>query len=302
MLLAVEKQGGQKHYLAGLPCGKAKRAMLGFVAAAALTMLAAIPAWALDGPIQDSDSGSGTTADPYVISVSSGDYTRPSAFWSGTGVNAVSGGEGVGSFAVVFDSGPSDYNSTMFFDMSVSGGLNSGKALFGPLYIGSGASGVPGSYIGDPTDDFDLAAIVWDGNWTYAFRLCPYVTFQNTDGDAAMERLAFNWKGCFATYFDDWAYRFNAAGALGAAEGQTVTLTYYGGYLADQTSRGTNYTPNFNTIATDLTYGSGMYSTSDSPADIDGYSASAVVGADGYVTFAGSQAIKYGGNYDISVA
>ncbi|MEG0792161.1 MAG: hypothetical protein RSG23_11110, partial [Gordonibacter sp.] len=190
-----EKRGG----VAGLLRGKTKRAIVSLVAATALTLSMVAPAWALDGPIQDSTSGTGTTADPYIIAVSASDFTRPSAFWSGTGTNAVSGGQGVGTFAVVFDSSATNYNSKMFFDMSA--GLNGGVAEYGPWYVGSGMSGEPGSYIGSPTGIASARANVWDGNWTYAFRLCPYATFQDVDANGTMDKLAFNWKGCFATYF-----------------------------------------------------------------------------------------------------
>lgn len=281
--------------------GRRARQVVAVAMTAAMMSLSVVPsALALDAP-SDQGVGSGTTADPYVLSVTSSDYTRPSAFWGQSGhTNSVVGWSGVRECAVVFDSGTSNYSSKMFFDMTVGdgNGIHVGKATYGPLYSGLYKDihgGIAGSNSSVAAGSSTEAADVWNGAWTYAFRLCPYTTFQDSNNDRKADKLAFNWKGCFGTYFDKWTYSFNASAACGATPGQTVTLTYYGGYDANQTSRGTNYTVDFSSTTTNLTYSG--YTTSDTPV---GYSQSAVVDSSGIVSF--TNGIRYGGNYNITVS
>ncbi|MBX9034643.1 hypothetical protein [Gordonibacter massiliensis (ex Traore et al. 2017)] len=274
----------------GLAQGKTKRVLVSLVAAVALTMSLAIPAFAVGGQMQSPYSASGGVTDSsgaYLVDVDSTAFTAPSKFW---GFNSMDGGPG--SFAVHFENAAN--NSSMSFDMA---NAHAGVAAYGPLYTDGSSSGTPGSYVGNITTDPAEAADVWSGDWVYAFRVCPSATFgTDPSGNAA---VGFNWKGCFGTYFDTWDFSFNAASVLGdSAKGAEITLTYYGGYVASQTSRGTSYGADLASTATDLSYGSttagATVNTPDTPV---GTSYTATADAEGNVTFHG---IVYGGNYTIS--
>lgn len=281
--------------------GRRARQVVAVAMTAAMMSLSVVPsALALSAP-NEQNTGAGTTANPYVLSVTASDYTRPSAFWGQTNnTNSVVGWSGIRECAVVFDSGDENYSSKMFFDMTVGNGngIHVGKAAYGPLYSGlykDIQGGIAGSNSSVAAGSLEEAADVWNGSWTYAFRLCPYTTFKDVDNNGTADKLAFNWKGCFGTYFDKWTYSFDASAALGATSGQTVTLSYYGDYDANQTSRGTDYTVDFDSTTTSLAYSG--YTTSDTPV---GYSVSAVVDDDGIVSF--TNGVRYGGNYNITVS
>ncbi|MGI6217989.1 MAG: leucine-rich repeat protein, partial [Coriobacteriales bacterium] len=262
-------------------------------------------AFGLDGPSTDAynaDTATGDTDDPYRILIAQSSdtdfsqYTRPSAFWSGTGQNTASGNSEFTPFAVVFeqrDGNTTDGTlvSSMTFDMHDGCGRNTGVATLGPVL----------------TDSTGSAATVWAGlgassqsSWTYAFRLAPYSKLDTSTGSL---RIAFGWHGCFGTYFDDWSYTFDAVTATADLDsdyqihaGDTITLTYYGGYDVTQTSRGTSYSYDIDSTSTVNTYGS--YEVLGDPT---GVSYTAVVDDDGYATFSGDNSIDYGGNYTVTI-
>lgn len=211
----------------------------------------------LRAPKEAAYAGTGTADDPYRIAISgnvngSTSFTAPSAFWSGGGV---SGGSGIMDSAVVFENYEGNdtdnkLNSSMYFDFS----------------------------------DKDNLTDVWDGTWTYAFRLAPWTHFEVVDDELC---LGFSWKGDFSTYFTDWEFTFDAEGLSDSLEedkqfepGDLISLTYYGAYDTTQTSRGTKY-------AVDLT-------VEDENASSVVY---ATVDENGYATFSGDNMIVYGGNY-----
>lgn len=198
-------------------------------------------------------TGTGTAEDPYRIAVAGNmdgkktAFTAPSAFWKGTGAN------GISEDVVVFERHEGDVAegkliSSMEFDM--------GK---------------------NKTD-------VWDGTWKYAFRLAPWTGFDTTDGDL---KVGFCYKGDFSAYFKDWKFMFDAQTLTASLSedkqvhpGDTIALTYLGGYDPNQTSRGTNYKIDFGDV--------------DQDVDV---SVRTVVDADGYAVFEGAQQLLYGGNY-----
>lgn len=272
--------------------GVSVRLMMSLVLA--LSMVAVTPhtALAFDGPKQDAynaQTATGASGDPFRILVTQmGDpqQTRPSAFWSGTGVNAVGGTTSITPFAVTFEQRAGntvegDLVSSMSFDMNTD--LHEGVPTCGLLFAGDS----PVWNIENPS-------------WTYAFRLSPYTAQDTSTGDL---RISFAWRGCFATYFDDWEYSFDAVAATANLEdeskrvhpGDTVIMTYYGGYDVNQTSRGTAYSVDFDSTATNNTAGG----TSQALGDPAGFTVESVVGDDGYARFAGDNAIKYGGNYTV---
>lgn len=264
--------------------------------ALALAVAVALPAtaFAFDGPKQDAynaQTATGATDDPFKILVTKlGDpeQTRPSAFWSGAGINAAGGTNTITPFAVSFEQRVGDtvdgaLISSMTFDMHTS--LHEGIPTYGLV-------------LSDTTPVWNIEK----PTWTYAFRLAPYSAQDTSTGDL---RISFGWHGCFATYFDDWEYAFDAVSATAslaegkqAHPGDIVTLTYYGGYEVDQTSRGTNYVCNFDETATSNTTVMGIRAEGD-PV---GTSVSAVVDEDGIARFSGPNVIRYGGNYAVSVA
>lgn len=218
--------------------------------------------------------GTGTYADPYLIAVKGSKvsaetpYTRPSAFW---GVWA--GGSGstseVKHFKVIFenrgDALDGKLESSMAFDLIDHNSLLDGQST---------------QYVTDPAN-------IWDGSWTYAFRLAPWTEF-DTSTDSL--RLAFSWKGKFAFYWKDWQFKFNVVDEtkdLPADQqiepGDRISLTYYGGYVSTETNRGSNYTVNFDT--TDSNADSTLI------ADVD---------QNGYAVFEGANMISYGGNYRVT--
>ncbi len=273
--------------------------------ALALSMVVAVPATALafDGPRQDAynaATASGLADDPYrilVTKIGDPEQTRPSAFWSGMGNNAASGEDSFAPFAVVFEQRTGNVAdgalaSSMAFDMHDGAGRRVGTAGVGPVL--ANASGA--------------AADVWSGlesstqsDWTYAFRLSPYSAQDTSTGDL---RIAFAWHGCFATYFDSWEYAFDAVGATsGLSEdkqvkvGDTVAMSYYGGYDVGQTSRGTGYSVDFSDTSTTNTFGSALSILGDPSGAVY----EAVVDEDGFARFDGPNSIQYGGNYAVSI-
>lgn len=203
-------------------------------------------------------AGTGTSADPWHIAVAGNEsgtntaFTAPSAFWS----DATSP-TGVSDDAVVFE--------------RFTGDTTAGK-LISSMAFDLGENG---------TD-------VWDGTWTYAYRLAPWTGFDTTTGDL---RLGFCFKGNFSVYFDDWAFKFDAKTLTEdlsedkqVKPGYTISLTYIGAYNEAQTSRGTNYVVDYTILdeaAEDVVY--------------------AVVDEDGYATFSGENMIVYGGNYQVAI-
>lgn len=197
--------------------------------------------------------GTGTSEDPYRIAVagnvtgSNTAFTAPSAFWAGDN------GSGVSENAVVFEIHEGDtvdgkLLSSMAFDM--------GK---------------------NKTD-------IWDGSWSSAFRLAPWTAFDTSDGQL---KLGFCYKGNFSVYFTDWEFKFDVqdlTSVLSEEEqiepGDTVSLTYIGGYDENQTNRGTNYKIDF----------------SDEDQDVAS-TVEATVDKDGYAAFSGENQLVYGGNY-----
>lgn len=291
--MVLAKQERERHQSCVMNLLGARRAIASLVAAMVLVLSMAGSAFAVGGQMRSPDSASGGNVDPsgaYVIPVDSTAFTAPSKFW---GVDMVPG-----TFAVKFVNSDSANASTLSFDMG--NDAHQGAAAYGPLYTDGSSSGTPGSYAGNITADPAEAADVWSSDWIYAFRVCPSATFgTGPSGNAA---VGFNWKGCFGTYFDTWDFSFNAATAAGlgdAAKGATIKLTYYGGYSAAQTSRGTSYGADLTDTGTDLVYGSladgTPVSTPDTP---NGTAYTAIADANGNVTFAG---IVYGGNYSIEI-
>ncbi|NTU90188.1 MAG: hypothetical protein HGA54_09895, partial [Actinobacteria bacterium] len=278
------------------------------VSVALMCALSVPPALALyphlESQITDSynPEASGVTGDPYRILIDEAAYTAPSSFWSGLGSNFVSSGSSaIGSFDVVFEDRGSlataattdTLVSSMEFDMGAKKHL--GVATLGPVCAGQ---------------------TVWDGTWVYAFRLCPWS--ERSVSSAGDLRVGFAWKGCFGTYFDDWAYTFNAqddSASLSPEKnlepGDTIELHYYGGYNVAQTSRGTLYGIDFDDTSTCIdTTGIGIggansgtptstiITNEGDPRDAS-YCPTAMVGEDGYVTFQGSNSIWYGGYYTV---
>lgn len=304
MGLAEKREAsGQRAFALARARGATARVALSVVLA--LSMVVAVPATALafDGPRQDAynaATASGSADDPYrilVTKIGDPEQTRPSAFWSGMGNNAASGEDSFAPFAVVFEQRAGNVAdgalaSSMTFDMHDGAGRHVGTAGVGPVL--ANASGA--------------AADVWSGlesstqsDWTYAFRLSPYSAQDTSTGDL---RIAFAWHGCFATYFDSWTYAFDAVGATsGLSEdkqikvGDTVTMSYYGGYDVGQTSRGTGYSVDFSDTSTTNTFGSALSILGDPSGAVY----EAVVGEDGYVRFDGANSIQYGGNYAVSI-
>ena len=285
-MVLAKQQKKQEGRLAGILRGKTKRAIVSLVAATALTLSMAIPAFAVGGQMQS--PGTNIVSGVYQIDVDSTAFTAPSKFWGGDDLIP-------DTFAVVFRG--STNTSSMSFDMGLH--AHQGTAVYGPLYTDGSSSGTAGSYVGNITEDATEAAAVWSSDWVYAFRVCPSATFGTAPNGTAA--VGFNWKGCFGTYFDTWDFTFDAASVLGDfAKGKNITLTYYGGYIASQTSRGTSYGANLASTATDLSYGTNTVGatvvTSDSPV---GTSYTATADSAGMVTFPG---IFYGGNYTIIAA
>ncbi len=272
----------------------------------ALSTIIVVPGTALafDGPSQDAYNAStatGSSDDPYAILVTKiGDpeQTRPSAFWSGTGTNTASGGDAFVPFAVTFEQREGNTTdgslvSSMSFDMHDDSGRHNGAAAVGPVLAG-GADGT--------------GADVWSGlgqstqsSWVYAFRLAPYSAQDTSTGNV---RIGFAWHGCFATYFDTWEYAFDAVSAsAGLAEdkqikaGDTITMTYYGGYDVGQTSRGTGYGVDFSNTSTVNTSSSALSVLGDPTMAVY----EAVVGDDGFARFSGSNSIQFGGNYTVAI-
>ncbi|SHJ54468.1 Ig-like domain-containing protein [Parasporobacterium paucivorans] len=229
----------------------------------------------MGSPSLASYAGTGASlSDPYRIAVSPNAFTAPSGFW-GPEVNGVENGCGV--FAVSFEQYP----------------MVSGKTA--------------GNMISSST--FDLGnngTSVWNGSWTYAFRFPTWTVFDTSTGDL---RMAFPYKGNFDLYWTDWEYKFDAAGQTAGLSadkqikaGDVVCITHYGNYIQGQSSRGTNYTVNFD-AAIDYTGGivlPGSGGTAspvvpmETPLDAVYY---AVVDENGYASFSGDNAILYGGNY-----
>lgn len=286
MVLEKLRQKEQQGRSASVPRSRASRAVVGLAAALALTMAMAVPAFAVSGQMQTRNIGT-LENDIYNISVDSTAFTAPSKFWgSGTSVPDL--------FKVSFVNETD--GSSLSFDTAHA---HAGVAAKGPLYTDGSSSGSAGSYVGNITTNPFEAADVWSGDWVYAFRVCPSATF---GADAAgTPVVGFNWKGCFATYFDTWDFTFDANSALGISDaaGKQVVLTYYGGYVASQTSRGTSYGADLTSTITDLSYGSTADGqavlTADTPV---GTSYAATADSQGKVTFSG---IEYGGNYTITV-
>lgn len=300
----LQRKRGRRAVAAAMSCkGAAARILLSIVLT--LGMVVAVPAtaFAFDGPRQDAYNAapaSGASDDPYrilVTKIGDPEQTRPSAFWSGTGNNAASGEESFVPFSVAFEQRAGNIVdgalvSSMTFDMHDGAGRHEGAAALGPVL--PKASGGP--------------ADVWGGlessqqsDWTYAFRLSPYTAQDTSTGDL---RIAFAWHGCFATYFDNWEYAFDAVRATSGLSkdkqvkaGDTVTMSYYGGYDVGQTSRGTGYGIDFSTTSTTNTSSSASSVLGD-PSSI-GYEA--VVGEDGFARFSGMDSPQYGGNYTVSI-
>lgn len=212
------------------------------------------------GQRTESGRGTGSAEDPYVFPVkatvssqtNANPYTAPSQFWG----EAQSTTAAPAQFAVAFieyyegTSGP--VKSSMTFDT-----------------ITKKASG-------------------WTDFNSLAPRLSPVSATDDSTGDL---RVAFAFKGSFDAYFSDWSYVLDVVGLTsGLAEekrvepGDTVVLTHYGNFLASQTSRGTNYSINF-----------------DETSGATGKAFEAVVNEDGYAVFSGDQAPSCGGNYVLTI-
>lgn len=220
-------------------------------------------------------AGDGTYVNPYKIAVDGNingyvPNTRPSAFW-GIWAGGPGGTTSITHFKVVFENRGSTLDgklrSSFTYDMIDHDSLGDGLST---------------QYVKDPAN-------IWDGSWTYAFRLAPWTAFDTSTGDL---HLAFAWKGQFSFYYNNWEFKFDAVGeTAGLSEdkqlhpGDRVALTYYGGYDTNQTSRGTNYTVNFATTDANA--------VSTVVAKIDN---------DGYATFSGNNMISYGGNYVVTKA
>lgn len=259
-----------------------------------VAMAFALPttAYALDGPKQDAYNAATTTGasdDPFKVVVRDPkdgfDSTRPSAFWSGTGVNAAGGTKGITPFAVTFEQRVGNAPdgalvSSMTFDMHT--GLHKGEPTVGLYMSGRGD--------------------VWNiekPTWNYAFRLAPSTAQDTSTGDL---RISFAWKGCFATYFDNWEYAFDAVTATAGLApekqlkpGDVVVMEYYGSYDVGQTSRGTRYVVDFNDTTTE-----NVASGGEALGTPVGFTAEAVVGDDGFARFSGDNTIKFGGNYTVT--
>lgn len=307
MAFVATRNGSQGGSVTSVFCSQGSwplRILLSLALALTMVVIAPDTALAFDGPKQDAYNGAaavGTANDPYrilVTKIGDPEQTRPSAFWSGTGTNTASGGNTFVPFAVAFEqrSGNTAEGalvSSMSFDMHDGAGRHDGVASVGPVLAG----GADGS-----------GADVWSGlgaslqsNWVYAFRLAPYSAQDTSTGDL---RIGFAWHGCFATYFDSWEYAFDAVGATSGLTvdkqvkaGDTITLSYYGGYDVGQTSRGTGYSVDFSNTSTVNTSGSALSVVGDPTTAVY----EAVVGDDGFARFNGSSSIQFGGNYTVAI-
>lgn len=192
----------------------------------------------------------GTVDNPYRILVGQGASCRPSAFWSNGENQASGGGAIIPDMVIVFEN-------------------REGNTVDGTLlssYTMNTAQRDP-NYLNE--------------TWTYAFRFGPYVATDTSTGDL---RFATASKGSFSLYFPTYQFKLNVAELTKSLDekqqahpGDTVSVTYYGGYDSSQTSRGTNYTIDF--------------AKTDTNTEFD---KSFVVDADGFITI---DPLPTGGNY-----
>ena len=80
-MVLAKQQKKQEGRLAGILRGKTKRAIVSLVAATALTLSMAIPAFAVGGQMQS--PGTNIVSGVYQIDVDSTAFTAPSKFWGG---------------------------------------------------------------------------------------------------------------------------------------------------------------------------------------------------------------------------
>lgn len=169
----------------------------------------------------------GSVDNPYRILVGEGASCRPSAFWS-NGENAASGGgQIIPDMRIVFENREGNVqDGTLLYSYDMNTAERNAENL-------------------EPT-------------WNYAFRLSPYVA---SDTSTGVLRFATASKGSFEFYFPTFEFKVNAqylTKDLSAAHqlkpGDVAQVTYYGAFDDGQTSRGTNYTINFDTTDSNTTY------------------------------------------------
>ena len=169
----------------------------------------------------------GSVDNPYRILVGEGASCRPSAFWS-NGENAASGGgQIIPDMRIIFENREGDVqDGTLLYSYDMNTAERNAENL-------------------EPT-------------WKNAFRLSPYVA---SDTSTGVLRFATASKGSFEFYFPTFEFKVNAqylTKDLSAEHqlkpGDVAQVTYYGAFDDGQTSRGTNYTINFDTTDSNTTY------------------------------------------------
>lgn len=169
----------------------------------------------------------GSVDNPYRILVGEGASCRPSAFWS-NGENAASGGgQIIPDMRIVFENREGNVqDGTLLYSYDMNTAERNAENL-------------------EPT-------------WNYAFRLSPYVA---SDTSTGVLRFATASKGSFEFYFPTFEFKVNAqyltkdlTAEHQLKPGDVAQVTYYGAFDDGQTSRGTNYTINFDTTDSNTTY------------------------------------------------